>query len=83
MAEDQVATIVLSDIHFCKTVVHLVDHVLTPPDYETFVPTNPDSEPCNSIVGRLGSLVGSVHFSILRRLLKKAGGHWVSLPVPG
>lgn len=70
---NQVASVVLGNIRFCKTVVHLVDRVLFPPDDGTILPNKPNSEPCNSITGRLSSLIGTVHFSILRQLLQKAG----------
>ncbi|GMH37018.1 hypothetical protein BSKO_04891 [Bryopsis sp. KO-2023] len=67
------ASIVVDNIQFCQTVVHIIDEVLFPPDDGTFLPSSANSEPCNSITGRLGSLIGTLHFSILRRLLQKGG----------
>eukprot|EP00210_Caulerpa_lentillifera_P003877 g3704.t1 len=67
------ARIEVPDIGLCSSVVHLVDRVLWPPDDFNFLPTDESGKSCNTITGLLESVVGVTHFSILSKLLKKAG----------
>lgn len=67
------ARIEVPDIGLCSSVVHLVDRVLWPPDDFNFLPTDESGKSCNTITGLLESVVGVTHFSILGKLLKKAG----------